>query len=51
LSVAVNFRPREVELSTRRHLLIASDPRVRQSDGKLTLPANSAAWLHRPGEL
>jgi alpha-glucosidase len=45
LTVAVNFLARQVEVSARGNLLIGSDPLVRHRDDRLTLPANSGAWL------
>ena len=45
LHVAVNFLARPVEVSARGRLLIASHRLARCRDGKLTLPANSGAWL------
>jgi len=47
LSVAVNFLARPVEIPMRGRLLIGSHPRVRHGAGKLTLPANSGAWLDK----
>jgi alpha-glucosidase len=49
LSAAINFLPRQVEIAAPGRLLIGSHPRVRHRQGKLTLPANSAAWLDRLG--
>jgi alpha-glucosidase len=49
LSVAVNFLARQVEVPARGRLLIGSRPLVRHRDGKLTLPANSGAWLDNVG--
>jgi hypothetical protein len=47
LTVAVNFLARPVEIPVRGRLLIGSHPRVRQHGEKLTLPANSGAWLDK----
>ena len=51
LSVAVNFLARQVEVPARGRLLIGSHSLVRHRDGKLTLPANSGAWLDGGGGL
>jgi alpha-glucosidase len=45
LTVAVNFLARPIELSVRGRLLIATHPLARRRNGRLTLPANSGAWL------
>src|SRR5487761_1484432 len=45
LTVAVNFLARQVEIPARGRLLIASHPLVTHRNGKLTLPANTGAWL------
>lgn len=49
LTVAVNFLARAVELPARGHLLISTHPLARCRHGRLTLPANSGAWLDRLG--
>jgi alpha-glucosidase len=49
LTVAVNFLLRPIELSIQGRLLIATRPLGRSRNGRLTLPANSAAWLDRLG--
>jgi alpha-glucosidase len=51
LTVAVNFLGRPTELSVRGRLLIASHPLARYRSGRLTLPANSGAWLDNLGDL
>jgi alpha-glucosidase len=51
LTVAVNFLARAVELPVRGRLLIASEPLARCRSGRLTLPANSGAWLDNLGNL
>jgi alpha-glucosidase len=51
LTVAVNFLSRPTELSIQGRLLIATHPLARHREGRLTLPANSAAWLDRLGRL
>lgn len=45
LTVACNFLSRPVKLRLPGHLAIASEPRVQERSGTLTLPPNSAAWL------
>jgi alpha-glucosidase len=47
LVVAVNFLARPVVIPVQGRLLIASHPRTRLSGGKLSLAANSGAWLDR----
>jgi alpha-glucosidase len=47
LIVAINFLARPVELPARGRLLISSEPLATVRSGRLTLPANSAAWLDR----
>jgi alpha-glucosidase len=49
LTAAVNFLARPVELSLRGRLLIGTQPLVRHRNGRLTLPANSGAWLDTLG--
>jgi alpha-glucosidase len=49
LIVAVNFLSRQVEVKAGGRLVIASHPLVRHRIGRLTLPANSAAWLDHLG--
>jgi alpha-glucosidase len=45
LTVAVNFLARPMALSAVGRLMIASHPLARHRNGRLTLPANSGAWL------
>jgi alpha-glucosidase len=45
LTVAINFLARAVDLSLNGRLLIGSQPLARYRKGRLTLPANSGAWL------
>lgn len=45
LTVAVNFLPRCMEVKVRGRLLIATHPLARPREGRLSLPANSGAWL------
>jgi len=45
LRVATNFGRRAVSLEIAAELEIASSPAVRLRQGRLSLPANSAAWL------
>ena len=47
LTVAVNFLARAVDLPARGRVLIASDALAMFRNGRLTLPANSGAWLDR----
>jgi alpha-glucosidase len=49
LHVACNFGIRPVSLETAGRLEIASSPLVRHREGRLNLPANSAAWLVQEG--
>ena len=49
LSVVVNFLARPAEIPARGPLLVASHPLVRYRQGKLTLPANTGAWLDNLG--
>jgi Domain of unknown function (DUF3459) len=51
LSVAVNFLARPMEVPVRGRLLIATHPLARFRNGRLTLPANSGAWLDNLGGL
>jgi alpha-glucosidase len=51
LCVAVNFLARPVELSIRGRMLIATHPLTRCRHGRLSLPANSGAWLDHLGDL
>jgi alpha-glucosidase len=51
LVVAVNFLARPVVIPLQGRLLVASSPRTRLSGGKLSLAANSGAWLDRQVEL
>ena len=45
LTVACNFLSRTVHLESCGRLMMASDPLVSHRAGRLTLPANSAAWV------
>jgi alpha-glucosidase len=45
LTVAVNFLAHPIRLSLRGRLLVGTHPLVRSRGGRLTLPANSGAWL------
>ncbi len=45
LTVACNFLSRPVRIPTCGRLVLASAPLATVRDGRLTLPANSAAWL------
>lgn len=45
LLVACNFQSRSTKLLMRGKLMMASDPLVRVSGGRISLPPNSAAWL------
>jgi hypothetical protein len=45
LTVACNFLSRPVRLPACGRLVLASAPLAAIRDGRLTLPANSAAWL------
>jgi len=47
LTVAVNFLARTVELPARGRLLVTTHALARCRNGRLTLPANSGAWLDR----
>ena len=47
LTVACNFTGRPVRLGLAGRLVLGSDPLVRLAGGRLSLPPNSAAWLHR----
>lgn len=47
LTVACNFTGRPVRLEVGGRLRLGSDPLVRVAGGRLRLPPNSAAWLHR----
>ena len=49
LTVAVNFLSRSVELSLSGRLLIGTQPLAKHRNGRLTLPANSGAWLDTLG--
>src|SRR6202165_1007087 len=49
LTVAVNFLARPMVVPIRGRLLIASHPLARSRNGRLTLPANSGAWLDNLG--
>jgi alpha-glucosidase len=51
LSVAVNFLARPMEVPVRGRLLIATHPLATFRKGRLTLPANSGAWLDNLGGL
>jgi Alpha amylase, catalytic domain len=51
LSVAVNFLARPMKVPVRGRLLIATHPMARFRNGRLTLPANSGAWLDNLGGL
>jgi alpha-glucosidase len=50
LTVAVNFLGRPMAIPVPGRLLIASHPRIRHSEGTLTMAANSGAWLDRMDE-
>lgn len=47
LTVACNFTGRPVRLGVAGRLMLGSDPLVRVARGTLSLPPNSAAWVHR----
>jgi alpha-glucosidase len=49
LSVACNFLSRPVVIPAAGEPVLASDPLVCARDGRLNLPANSAAWLDALG--
>jgi hypothetical protein len=51
LVVAVNFLARPVVIPLQGRLLVASSPRTRLGAGKLSLAANSGAWLDRQVEV
>ena len=51
LTVAVNFLARAVDLPAHGRLLMSTHPLARYRNGRLTLPANSGAWLDRLGGL
>jgi alpha-glucosidase len=48
LSVAVNFLSRPMEVDIGGHVLMRTNPLVRCKAGRLSLPANSAAWVLAP---
>ena len=45
LTVAVNFQARPMEVGAAGRVLLATDPLVRCTAGRLQLPPNSAAWV------
>jgi alpha-glucosidase len=45
LTVVVNFLSRPMEVAAGGRVLLGTDPLVRLGGGRLSLPANSAAWL------
>src|SRR5260370_14062406 len=47
LTVACNFTGRPVRLGLAGRVVLGSDPLVRLAGERLSLPPNSAAWLHR----
>ena len=51
LTVAVNFLSRPVELAIGGRLLMGSQALVRCKPGRLSMPANSAAWVDSLGAL
>jgi alpha-glucosidase len=51
LAVACNFNAHTARLDLPGRLLLGSDPLVRTNRGCLSLPANSAAWLHKVARL
>ena len=45
LMVAVNFLARRMDVCAGGRILVSTDPLVRRKGGRLSLPANSAAWV------